>query len=61
MKSVIIILYLLSVLLFVGSIWNVLSIKRPGFYPPKQILRNRASKLAKGGAFVLLLSIVLTI
>ncbi len=61
MKSVISILYLLSILLFIGSVWNILSINRPGFYPPKQVLKNRATKLAKGGAFILLLSIVLSI
>ncbi|MEH7246683.1 hypothetical protein V7114_07765 [Neobacillus niacini] len=60
MKSVITILFLLCLLLFVGSIWNILALKRPGFYPTKQVLKKRASVLAGGGVLFLLLSIVLS-
>jgi hypothetical protein len=60
MKSVITFLFLFSVLLFVGAIWNILSLKRPGFYPPKQVLRKRASALAGGGVIFLILSIALS-
>ncbi|MEH7276957.1 hypothetical protein [Neobacillus vireti] len=60
MKSVITILFLLSLLLFASAIWNILSLKRPGFYPPKQVLKKRASSLAGGGALFLILSILLS-
>lgn len=60
MKSVITILFLLCLLLFVGSIWNILALKRPGFYPPKQVLKKRASVLAGGGVLFLVLAIALS-
>lgn len=60
MKAVTSILLLLSILLIVGAIWNVLALKRPGFYPPKQVLKKRAAALAGGGAIFLLLTIILS-
>lgn len=60
MKSVSTILFLLSVLLFVGAIWNTLALKRPGFYPPKQVLKKRASALAGGGGIFLIVAIILS-
>ena len=60
MKSVSSILFLLSVLLFVGAIWNTLALKRPGFYPPKQVLKKRASALAGGGGILLIVAIILS-
>ncbi|MEH7012760.1 hypothetical protein V7087_18450 [Neobacillus niacini] len=60
MKSVILVLFLLSILLFVGAIWNTLALKRPGFYPPKQVLKKRASALAGGGGIFLVVTIILS-
>ncbi|WHY02022.1 hypothetical protein [Neobacillus sp. DY30] len=60
MKSLISVLFLLSISLFVGAIWNALALKRPGFYPPKQILKKRAAALAGGGIIILLVTIVLS-
>ncbi|NYE05579.1 hypothetical protein F4694_002332 [Bacillus niacini] len=60
MKAVTSILFLLSILLFFGAIWNALALKRPGFYPPKQVLKKRAAALAGGGAIFLLLTIILS-
>ncbi|MDQ0973078.1 hypothetical protein QFZ31_002956 [Neobacillus niacini] len=60
MKAVTSILFLLSILQFVGAIWNALALKRPGFYPPKQVLKKRATALAGGGAIFLLLTIILS-
>jgi hypothetical protein len=60
MKSVISILFLLSVLLFIGAIWNTLALRRPGFYPPKQVLKKRASSLAGGGGVFLVVAIILS-
>jgi hypothetical protein len=60
MKSVISLLFLLSVLLIVGGIWHALALKRPGFYPPKKILKKRASALAGGGGILLIVTIILS-
>lgn len=60
MKSVISVLFLLSVLLFIGAIWNTLAVKRPGFYPPKQILKKRALALAGGGGVFLVAAFILS-
>ena len=60
MKSVITVLFLLSVLLFIGAVWNTLAVKRPGFYPPKQILKKRALALAGGGGIILVVAMILS-
>jgi hypothetical protein len=60
MKSVISVLFLLSVLLFIGAIGNTLAVKRPGFYPPKQILKKRALALAGGGGIFLVVAMILS-
>jgi hypothetical protein len=60
MNSISTILFLLSLLLFAGAIWNALALTRPGFYPPKQVLKKRASTLAGGGGVFLLLAIILS-
>lgn len=40
MKSVTMILFLISFLLFLGTIRYLLAIKRPGVFPPKQVLKK---------------------
>ena len=60
MKAVTSVLFLLSILLFVGAIWNALALKRPGFYPPKQVLKKRAAALAGVGVIILLVSVILS-
>ncbi|MEH7494685.1 hypothetical protein [Neobacillus niacini] len=60
MKAVTSVLFLLSILLFVGAIWNSLALKRPGFYPPKQVLKKRAAALAGVGVIILLVSVILS-
>jgi hypothetical protein len=60
MKAVTSVLFLLSILLFVGAIWNALALKRPGFYPPKQVLKKRAAASVGGGVIVLLVTIILS-
>ncbi|PLR77978.1 hypothetical protein CU633_07680 [Bacillus sp. V3-13] len=51
--------FALSVLLFLGAIRSLLAAQSPGSYPPKHVLRARATALAGGGvvlfAFALLL------
>ena len=51
-------LFIISSICFIGVIYNLLALKKPGMYPPKQILRKRASSLAGGGALFLLMGII---
>ncbi|WP_342430185.1 hypothetical protein [Neobacillus sp. FSL H8-0543] len=60
MKSVTMILFLISFLLFLGTIRYLLAIKRPGVFPPKQVLKKRASALAGGGGIFLVAAILLS-
>lgn len=60
MKSMATILLLLSVLLLFGAIRYLLAIRRPGVYPPKQVLKQRAGTLAAAGGILLLIAIILT-
>jgi hypothetical protein len=60
MKSVISLLFFLSVLFIAGGIWHALAVKRPGFYPPKKVLKKRAAALAGGGGILLIVTIILS-
>mgnify|MGYP001030187801 CR=1 FL=1 len=60
MKAVTSVLFLLSILLFAGAFWNALALRRPGFYPPKQVLKKRAAALAGVGVILLLVSVTLS-
>ncbi|MDQ1004200.1 hypothetical protein QFZ28_004600 [Neobacillus niacini] len=60
MKAITSVLFLLSILLFAGAIWNALALIKPGFYPPKQVLKKRAAALAGGGVIFCLVSIILS-
>lgn len=51
-------IFALSVVLFLGGIHFFLSIKKPGVYPPKYVLKKRAAALAAGGAFLFLLGLI---
>ncbi|HAQ06132.1 MAG TPA: hypothetical protein DCR24_00805 [Bacillus bacterium] len=51
-------LFIISSICFFGVVYNLLALKKPGMYPPKQILRKRAGSLAGGGALFLLFGII---
>ncbi|GLB58803.1 hypothetical protein NCCP133_09360 [Cytobacillus sp. NCCP-133] len=51
-------LFAFSVVLFLGGIHFLLSIKKPGVYPPKYVLKKRAAALAAGGAVLFLLALI---
>ncbi|HZG74091.1 MAG TPA: hypothetical protein VEY51_21360 [Chondromyces sp.] len=61
MDGVIFGFYTLSIILFVGMANSLMGIYKPGIYPPKKVLRKRASVLASGGIFTLLIAILLTV
>jgi hypothetical protein len=60
MKIVITIFFVCSAILFFGTIKYLLELKRPGVYPPKQVLKKRAAALAGGGGFCLLIAAMLS-
>ncbi|MCM3567896.1 hypothetical protein [Neobacillus mesonae] len=51
-------LFFLCTILFLGSGRYLLALKRPGVYPPKQVLKNRAVVCAGGGGVFLLLALM---
>ncbi|RTR31549.1 hypothetical protein EKG37_11130 [Robertmurraya yapensis] len=48
-------LFAASVVLLFGAIYNFLSLKKPGFYPPKRVLKKRAVLLASIAVVCILL------
>ncbi|MDZ5470206.1 hypothetical protein SM124_00460 [Bacillus sp. 31A1R] len=50
--------FTISIVLFLGTFYHVIAIQKPGFYPPKVVLKKRASALASGGGVFLLLGII---
>jgi hypothetical protein len=60
MKSVTTIFFLISLMLFLGTLKNLLAVKRPGMYPPRQILKKRAAALAGGGGIFLIFALILS-
>ena len=51
-------IFALSVVLFLGGIHFFLSIKKPGVYPPKYVLKKRAAAFAAGGALLFILGLI---
>ncbi|GAA2710572.1 hypothetical protein GCM10009865_33620 [Aeromicrobium ponti] len=51
-------LFALSMVLFLGGIHFLLSIKKPGVYPPRYVLKKRAAALAAVGALLFLLGLI---
>jgi hypothetical protein len=58
MKSVTMILFLISFLFFWGMVRYLLALKRPGVFPPKQVLKKKAAALAGGGGIFLVVAIL---
>ncbi|NRD78363.1 hypothetical protein HPT25_13405 [Bacillus sp. BRMEA1] len=60
MKGTAIVLFFISAILLWGALKYFLDIKRPGIYPPKQMLKKRAVVLAGAGSASLLLAVLLS-
>ncbi|WP_040204455.1 hypothetical protein [Neobacillus jeddahensis] len=60
MKMVTVTFFILSAILFLGTIKFLFELKRPGVYPPKQVVKKRAAALAGGGGICLLLAFLLS-
>ncbi|WP_246234454.1 hypothetical protein [Bacillus aquiflavi] len=52
------ILFSISIVLFLGTLYYLLAAQKSGVYPPRQVLRKRAGVLAGGGVFFLTLGII---
>ncbi|MEH7110318.1 MULTISPECIES: hypothetical protein [Bacillaceae] len=59
MKSITVILFILSAVLLFGTGKLLLDLTRPGVYPPKQVIKKRALKLAGSGGICLLIAFML--
>ncbi|WP_042356544.1 hypothetical protein [Bacillus rubiinfantis] len=57
MKFLTIFFFILCFFLFAVSGKVLIAVKRPGVYPPKQVLKNRAVVLACGGGICLLIAL----
>lgn len=55
MRYVAIVLFFISAILFFGTIHFWLAYKRPGVYPPKQVMKSRALTLAGAGGVLFLI------
>ncbi|WP_066068349.1 hypothetical protein [Neobacillus soli] len=60
MKSAAVLFFIFSAILLLGTFKYFLELKRPGVYPPKQVLKKRAAALAGGGGICLLVAVMLS-
>ncbi|WML32137.1 hypothetical protein RCG24_10005 [Neobacillus sp. OS1-32] len=58
MKIVTVIFYIVSAIFLLGSVNYFIALKRPGVYPPKQLLKSRAAVLAGGGGIFLIIALI---
>jgi hypothetical protein len=60
MKTAAVIFFSLSALLLFGTLKYLVGLKRPGVYPPKQVLKKRAAGLAGFACICLLIALLLS-
>jgi len=60
MKSVAVMLFILSAILFLGACKYLFDLNRPGVYPPKQVLKKRAAALAGAGGITMIVAFMLS-
>lgn len=56
-----IVFFFLSILSFLTSIHFLVSIKKPGVYPPKYILKRRSAAMATGGLVFFLIGCIISL
>ncbi|WML51509.1 hypothetical protein RCG17_18960 [Neobacillus sp. PS3-12] len=61
MVTTAIILFIVSALLFMATIYYGLAFLRPGVYPPKQVLKSRALASGSAGGILLIIGILIFI
>ncbi|MGR3763438.1 hypothetical protein [Rossellomorea sp. NS-SX7] len=50
--------FALSGVLFLCMVYNFIKIQRPGMYPPKNMLKRRASIMGTGGVITFLIGVL---
>lgn len=58
MKSAVIIFFILSAIFLIGAGKFIVDLKRPGVYPPKQVLKERALALAGAGVIFFFIALM---
>ncbi|AYA74994.1 hypothetical protein DOE78_05910 [Bacillus sp. Y1] len=53
-------LFLISIICLVAAVFYILSLMKPGFYPPKKLLKKRAGALLGTGILLMLAAILLS-
>lgn len=61
MDGLIFALYSLAMILFLGAIYHLLALKKPGFYPPKRVLKKRGVILLLGGLISMFVGFLLNL
>jgi ABC-type transport system involved in cytochrome c biogenesis permease subunit len=61
MVTAAIILFIVSAILFMATLYYGLAFLRPGVYPPKQLLKNRALAAGSAGVILLVIGILIMI
>ncbi|KAB2337133.1 hypothetical protein F7731_05775 [Cytobacillus depressus] len=59
MSSVTGVFFTIGFVFLAGGIYCMLAMRKPGFYPPKYILKKRAAALGAGGTVLLLLGVIM--
>jgi hypothetical protein len=58
MKAAAMTFFILSAILLIGTLKYLVELKRPGVYPPKQVLKKRAAGLAGIASIFLLIAFI---
>ncbi|MBS4210696.1 hypothetical protein [Bacillus sp. FJAT-50079] len=61
MKGIITVIFFLAALLLAGMLHYVASQRRPGIYPPKKILKQRAMTLGGAGFICLVIGVLIAL
>lgn len=61
MKGLTFVFFTISAMSFLASFYFFISLKRPGFYPPKNLLKKRAAAMASGGVVFILLGLLFSL
>lgn len=61
MDGIIFGIFTISIVIFISAIYHLLMVKKPGFYPPKPVLKRRAFMLMIGAFVFLIFGLLLSI
>lgn len=61
MKGIMIFFIIVGVMSLVGMLYNIVAYQRPGIYPPKRVIKQRALALGGVGFALFLIGILLSL